>query len=82
MLTSTLYYVAKHPEVKDKVFAEIERFGRARKVTHEDMDKFPYLEVSARLLLVTWHSSTIVLTVCDCPLLQHTGRGLMHHCSE
>eukprot|EP00878_Enallax_costatus_P045344 GHUV01054524.1.p1 GENE.GHUV01054524.1~~GHUV01054524.1.p1 ORF type:complete len:114 (-),score=13.09 GHUV01054524.1:53-394(-) len=46
MLTSTLYYVAKHPEVKAKVFAEIERFGRARKVTHEDMDKFPYLEAS------------------------------------
>lgn len=46
MLTSTLYYVAMHPGVKAKVFAEIERFGRARKVTYEDMDKFPYLEAS------------------------------------
>eukprot|EP00878_Enallax_costatus_P020682 GHUV01021871.1.p1 GENE.GHUV01021871.1~~GHUV01021871.1.p1 ORF type:complete len:448 (+),score=109.54 GHUV01021871.1:312-1655(+) len=61
MLTSTLYYVAKHPEVKAKVFAEIERFGRARKVTHEDMDKFPYLEAvlyeSLRLSPPGWMTS-------------------------
>ncbi|WIA07921.1 hypothetical protein OEZ85_007399 [Tetradesmus obliquus] len=44
MLTSTLYWVARSPEVKAKVFAEIERFGRRRPVTHDDMDKFPYLE--------------------------------------
>eukprot|EP00882_Tetradesmus_deserticola_P021759 GHRQ01023556.1.p1 GENE.GHRQ01023556.1~~GHRQ01023556.1.p1 ORF type:complete len:316 (+),score=147.96 GHRQ01023556.1:1689-2636(+) len=47
MLTSTLYWVATSPEVKAKVFAEIERFGRQRQVTHDDMDKFPYLEVRA-----------------------------------
>eukprot|EP00775_Hariotina_reticulata_P005689 gene5689-5927_t len=46
MLTSTLYYVSKHAEVKAKVFAEIDRFGRNRQVTFEDMDKFPYLDVS------------------------------------
>jgi len=46
MLTSTLYYVSKHAEVKAKVFAEIDRFGRNRQVTFEDMDKFPYVDVS------------------------------------
>eukprot|EP00879_Flechtneria_rotunda_P026692 GHRR01028507.1.p1 GENE.GHRR01028507.1~~GHRR01028507.1.p1 ORF type:complete len:100 (-),score=18.07 GHRR01028507.1:247-546(-) len=46
MLTSTLYYVSKHPEVKAKVFAEIDRFGRDEKITSQDMDKFPYLDVS------------------------------------
>lgn len=49
MLTSTLYYVSKHAEVKAKVFAEIDRFGRNRQVTFEDMDKFPYLDVSGSL---------------------------------
>jgi hypothetical protein len=46
MLTSTLYWVSRTPEVKARVFAEIEAFGRNRPVTHDDMDKFPYLEVS------------------------------------
>jgi cytochrome P450 len=50
MLTSTLYWVARSPQVKAKVWDEIEAFGRSRPVTHADMDSFPYLEV--RLLLV------------------------------
>jgi cytochrome P450 len=45
MLTSTLYWVARSPQVKARVFEEIECFGRSRQVTHDDMDKFPYLEV-------------------------------------
>jgi hypothetical protein len=45
MLTSTLYWVSRTPEVKARVFQEIEAFGRDRPVTHDDMDKFPYLEV-------------------------------------
>eukprot|EP00882_Tetradesmus_deserticola_P030263 GHRQ01033963.1.p2 GENE.GHRQ01033963.1~~GHRQ01033963.1.p2 ORF type:complete len:489 (+),score=180.62 GHRQ01033963.1:1689-3155(+) len=61
MLTSTLYWVATSPEVKAKVFAEIERFGRQRQVTHDDMDKFPYLEAvlqeSLRLSPPGWMTS-------------------------
>jgi hypothetical protein len=49
MLTSTLYWVARSPEVKERIFQEIERFGRSRPVTHDDMDRFPYLEVRPAL---------------------------------
>lgn len=45
-LTSTLYWVAQNPAVKQQLFAEIDRFGRHRKVTAADMGQFPYLEVS------------------------------------
>lgn len=44
-LTSTLYHVSQHPAVKQKLFAEIDRFGRDRRVTAADMEQFPYLEV-------------------------------------
>jgi len=45
-LTSTLYWVSQNAAVKQRLFAEIDRFGRDRQVTAADMDQFPYLEVS------------------------------------
>jgi cytochrome P450 len=44
-LTSTLYHIAQHPPVKQKLFAELDRVGRDRHVTAADLDKLPYLEV-------------------------------------
>lgn len=46
-LSSTLFWVSRTPRAKARLFAEIERFGRQRHVTAEDMDQFPYLDVSA-----------------------------------
>jgi cytochrome P450 len=44
-LTSTLYWVSRHPEVKQRLFAEIDRLGRDKQVTAADMDQLRYLEV-------------------------------------
>jgi cytochrome P450 len=44
-LTSTVYWVSQQPEVKQRLFAEIDRLGRDKQVTAADMDQLPYLEV-------------------------------------
>lgn len=45
-LTSTLYWVSQTPAAQQKLLAELDAFGRHRRVTAADMDKLPYLEVS------------------------------------
>lgn len=47
MMTNAVYYLATHPEARAKVVAEVDRFGREKLPSHEDLDKFPYVEVSA-----------------------------------
>jgi cytochrome P450 len=44
-LTSTLYWVSQNPDAKQQLFAELDRFGRDRKVTADNMDQLPYLGV-------------------------------------
>lgn len=44
-LTSTLYHIAQHPAVKQKLLAELDRLGRDKHVNAADLEKLPYLEV-------------------------------------
>lgn len=48
-LTSTLYHVAQHPAVKQKLFAELDRLGRDTHITAADLERLPYLEVCSAL---------------------------------
>ena len=48
LLTSALYFLSRHPAALAKVVAEVDRFGRKKQVTSEDLEAFPYIEVSER----------------------------------
>ena len=67
-LAFTLYMLAR-PENKSKVerlTAEIDAFGRKRVPTFEDLDKFPWLEVSSKIgttkamRTLTLHENSII----------------------
>lgn len=37
-----------NPDARSKLVAEVDAFGRDRELHHEDLEKFPYVEVCAR----------------------------------
>lgn len=34
-----IYHIAQHPDVQQRLLQEIDRFGRNRKVTYQDLDQ-------------------------------------------
>jgi cytochrome P450 len=45
-MTCALFFLSVHPEAQAKLLAEVDAFGRDRKLTPADVPAFPYLDVS------------------------------------
>jgi cytochrome P450 len=46
MITSALYHLSTNPGPKARMLQEIDTFGRDKEILFDDLEKFPYVEVS------------------------------------
>lgn len=59
-LSFALYLISCHPEVERKLLEEIDAFGRDRKPTYDDLDRFPYVEQVLKEALRYYTPSPII----------------------
>ena len=43
-LTFTLHEIARHPDVQQRILAEVDAFGRTQQPAYEDLHRFKYIE--------------------------------------
>lgn len=59
-LSFCIYNIARDPEVQRRLLQEVDQFGRDRRVTYQDLDKFPFIEAVVRESLRLYPPATIL----------------------
>lgn len=59
-LAYCVYNIAAHPQVQARLLAEVDAYGRGRKVAYKDLDQFPYAEAVVREALRLYPPATMI----------------------
>lgn len=59
-LSFAIYNIARDPEVQRRLLQEVDAFGRDKRVTYADLDKFPYIEAVVRESLRLYPPATLL----------------------